>query len=948
MKRFLTIAILLFAQAAAAQWSNTTNNFVDSLHMPVTAVTGSQRNPLVLTSYPDGGYYVIWEDDRDVANNKTDIYAQKYDNAGNALWAKDGLPVATGPNTQHYTFSSNQDYRNRSFVATDSAGGFYICYSDDSVSNYYWERLMVQHIKPNGSHVFPGPGLIMARSGAPNLQMAGQLIPDGNKGFFLAYKQISGNDYIQVYCYRDENGTLQYYGGGRMNENALQTSSVAPCGIKTDVIYPGTTVSEYNIWSDLQGGCNVVIDMSGNSGAQGRMLTFNKLWRAKKDSKSRTFFRNTSGTACPRTKDYIKGNVYLMYGLKIDYQSVFCTDIFNQTAYAYTNYRLISNGYQVIDNVSYDYGNPKGITVKTDGTINVTEIAAVTRSLAGNTVTPFILKGFTYAEENFDSIPYQHTSYNNPDFGYNTAVPARVNKLNFFRDTLLATGNYYFDFSLAGGGGNIYASALLTGASVRSLRMQRLSVDRKSADSFAITYNTNIVKNPEKPGVEIGKEISTGFSGSNISYDQPLVLVSNKGNAIFYTREYYRSARVSPVDGGVELRWGAMGRSIGAGSFNNSYYNLEQPVMAFDSTGNSAIIAWRDNRYIPGSSTGDDIYIRHLDKLNTVNYSPPVNTVKLLPNPYGPSFGNPAVLNGTSTNYSPIELISGSPGAILTPIMEIQDDNNLGILQTSIYQYSSGIRKYNNQPYLNRNYTALPETDATGKTINAFFYFTNQEFNALKNADNTIADPGFLDILRQPSTVAGAPDAYTPAAGEERLPPISWDSVDGGYRLWVTAHGLGNFFIQKIATTSLCSGDNTSFTSNVTGAKYQWQVNTGGTIYGDIANGSGYSGATTATLTLTNISGTLNGNRYRCVIDGLKVSSSFYLQLSNTWTGAVNNAWENTGNWSCGKLPDAYTDVLIKSGTVTIGSTTAICRSITISPGAAVVVPTGFKLTVTH
>ena len=154
MKSILTITLIIIAQVAIAQWSNTANDFADTLHMPVSVVTGSQRKPLVLTSYPDGGYFVIWEDDSDVATNKTDIYAQKYDNAGNRLWVKDGLPIATGPNTQHYTFSSNQDYRNRSFVATDSAGGFYICYSDDSVTNYVYERLMVQHVKPNGNPVF--------------------------------------------------------------------------------------------------------------------------------------------------------------------------------------------------------------------------------------------------------------------------------------------------------------------------------------------------------------------------------------------------------------------------------------------------------------------------------------------------------------------------------------------------------------------------------------------------------------------------------------------------------------------------------------------------------------------------------------------------------------------------------------------------------------------------
>ena len=87
MKLFLTIVLSAWITVASAQWSNTTNNFTDSLHMPVSVAAASQRNPIILTSYPDGGYFVIWEDDRNYAATKTDIYAQKFDNAGNRMWA---------------------------------------------------------------------------------------------------------------------------------------------------------------------------------------------------------------------------------------------------------------------------------------------------------------------------------------------------------------------------------------------------------------------------------------------------------------------------------------------------------------------------------------------------------------------------------------------------------------------------------------------------------------------------------------------------------------------------------------------------------------------------------------------------------------------------------------------------------------------------------------------
>ena len=68
---------------------------------------------------------------------------------------------------------------------------------------------------------------------------------------------------------------------------------------------------------------------------------------------------------------------------------------------------------------------------------------------------------------------------------------------------------------------------------------------------------------------------------------------------------------------------------------------------------------------------------------------------------------------------------------------------------------------------------------------------------------------------------------------------------------------------QPISTTA-CAGNNASFSVTATGATtYQWQVSTnGGTGFTDI------SGATSATLNLTGVTGAMNGNQYRLVING--------------------------------------------------------------------------------
>ncbi|KAF2514954.1 T9SS type A sorting domain-containing protein [Flavobacterium foetidum] len=70
------------------------------------------------------------------------------------------------------------------------------------------------------------------------------------------------------------------------------------------------------------------------------------------------------------------------------------------------------------------------------------------------------------------------------------------------------------------------------------------------------------------------------------------------------------------------------------------------------------------------------------------------------------------------------------------------------------------------------------------------------------------------------------------------------------------------------ASRVVCSGSTTSFTVVATGAtNYQWQVNTGSGFV-DVANVAPYSGANTATLTITGATSAMNSYQYRCVVGG--------------------------------------------------------------------------------
>jgi hypothetical protein len=223
---------------------------------------------------------------------------------------------------------------------------------------------------------------------------------------------------------------------------------------------------------------------------------------------------------------------------------------------------------------------------------------------------------------------------------------------------------------------------------------------------------------------------------------------------------------------------------------------------------------------------------------------------------------------------------------------------------------------------------------------------------------------------------AGITTTYFNQAGNARLKPLApGDSAFITYNIPVAAFAGNNqvyldinpdndqpeqYHFNNVIFRNLyvvgpsCPNGNISFSAgtHVAGNTYQWQVNTGNG-YVNVANGGIYSGATANTLVLTGAPTSMYGYKYKCIITNNSFNSysnEFILKFSLTWTGAVNTAWENPGNWNCSSIPDAKTDVLIKAQAITNFprvNSNAACRSITAKPGATVTITSGFNLTVT-
>lgn len=96
--------------------------------------------------------------------------------------------------------------------------------------------------------------------------------------------------------------------------------------------------------------------------------------------------------------------------------------------------------------------------------------------------------------------------------------------------------------------------------------------------------------------------------------------------------------------------------------------------------------------------------------------------------------------------------------------------------------------------------------------------------------------------------------------------------------------------------STICSGNNASFTVAASGTSltYQWQVSTnGGSTWGNLSNTGIYSGATTATLSLTGATTSYNSYQYRCVVSGSvspsATSNAATLTIDSSFTAALIN-----------------------------------------------------------
>lgn len=153
---------------------------------PVCTDPGNQVNPVAIAD-DTGATLVVWYDYR---GSSLDIYMQRVlpSGARDPAWPPYGLPVCTASGTQFLPV-----------IVSDGADGAIVAWQDERASS---SNIYAHHVLATGETdpAWPVNGLGVCTS--PGDQVSPVMIPDGNGGAILAWRDFRGGPDANVYAHR--------------------------------------------------------------------------------------------------------------------------------------------------------------------------------------------------------------------------------------------------------------------------------------------------------------------------------------------------------------------------------------------------------------------------------------------------------------------------------------------------------------------------------------------------------------------------------------------------------------------------------------------------------------------------------------------------------------------------------------------------------------------------
>ena len=281
-KSFLFLLILLYSLSSFSQW-----NAGSAINTPVVNAPKSQQNIHMVTDAKQGAV-ISWDDNRNSLTSSTDIYAQHLNAGGYAKWAANGVVVCADSAMQRsstITDAGNgsviiawEDNRSGNFdiyaqkldsmgnalwtaggvvvcnkalaqvnpkIVNDNAGGAIIVWEDSL--NFYWD-VYAQRISSTGTALWTGNGVAVCT--AANLQINPKVDMDGLGGCIITWQDKRNNSDYDIYAQAfNATGTAQWASNGVVVCNAINTQSnprIEPDGANGAVV----------VWVDKRNGAD--------------------------------------------------------------------------------------------------------------------------------------------------------------------------------------------------------------------------------------------------------------------------------------------------------------------------------------------------------------------------------------------------------------------------------------------------------------------------------------------------------------------------------------------------------------------------------------------------------------------------------------------------------------------------------------------------------------------
>jgi hypothetical protein len=161
---------------------------------PICEASGTQYMPVIIPY--SGGAFLAWPDER---SGSIDVYAQKLNLSGNSLWTANGVPVCAAASKQNHVQ-----------LTSDGAGGIIVAWRDRRSGVAY--DIYAQRIDASGCALWTTDGVPICT--ATKDQNSPSLTPDGSGGAIMAWEDFR-NPTFDIYAQRiNASGSTQWQSDG--------------------------------------------------------------------------------------------------------------------------------------------------------------------------------------------------------------------------------------------------------------------------------------------------------------------------------------------------------------------------------------------------------------------------------------------------------------------------------------------------------------------------------------------------------------------------------------------------------------------------------------------------------------------------------------------------------------------------------------------------------------